>query len=80
MQTRALHPVDPKRNSPIEGVFLTNGDIDHIAGILSMREKQPFVIYGTASVLAEIARNQMFAVVEKRSCRERESISTGRSP
>jgi pyrroloquinoline quinone biosynthesis protein B len=63
MQTRALHPVQSRRGSPIGGVFLTNGDIDHIAGLLSLRENQPFVIYGTEAVLAEIARNQIFAVV-----------------
>jgi pyrroloquinoline quinone biosynthesis protein B len=63
MQTRALHPVQARRGSPIEGVFLTNGDIDHVAGLLSLRENQPFVIYGTESVLTEIARNQMFAAV-----------------
>ena len=63
MQTRALHPVQSRRGSPIGGVFLTNGDIDHIAGLLSLRENQPFVIYGTEAVLAEITRNQIFAVV-----------------
>lgn len=65
MQTRALHPTQARRGSPIEGVFLTNGDIDHVAGLLSLRENQPFVIYGTESVLAEIARNQVFAVVDE---------------
>lgn len=65
IQTRALHPNKTRRGSPIEGVFLTNGDIDHVAGLLSLRENQPFVIYGIESVLAEIARNQMFAVVDK---------------
>ena len=65
LHTRALHPADAKRDSPIEGVFLTNGDIDHVAGLLSMRESQPFAIYGTASVLDEIARNQIFAAVDE---------------
>ena len=77
MQTRALHPADTKRGSPIEGVFLTNGDIDHVAGLLSMRESQPFVIYGTASVLDEIARNQIFAAVDA-NVAPRRSIELGR--
>jgi pyrroloquinoline quinone biosynthesis protein B len=64
MQTPPLHPAKPGRDSPIEGVFLTNGDIDHIAGLLSLRESQPFTIYGTESVLAEIARNEMFAILD----------------
>jgi len=73
IQTRALHP-KTRRGSPIEGVILTNGDIDHVAGLLSLRENQPFAIYGTESVLAEIARNQMFAVVDK-SVVPRQSIT-----
>lgn len=77
MQTRALHPSKTRRSSPIEGVFLTNGDIDHVAGLLSLRENQPFVIYGTESVLAEIARNRMFEVVEK-SVVPRKSITLDR--
>ncbi|MGE0008305.1 MAG: pyrroloquinoline quinone biosynthesis protein PqqB [Parvibaculaceae bacterium] len=65
MRTPALHPPKAGRGSTIEGVFLTNGDIDHTAGLLSLREDQAFVIHGTASVLAEIARNRMFAVVSE---------------
>ncbi len=65
LQTRALHPQGTKRGSPIEGVFLTNGDIDHVAGLLSLRESQPFVIFGTTAVLAEIGRNQIFAAVDE---------------
>lgn len=65
MQTPALHPVDTRRGSPIAGVFLTNGDVDHVAGLLSLRENQPFVIYGTEAVLAELAGNQVFAVVSE---------------
>lgn len=65
MQTCALHPSRTRRSSPIEAVFLTNGDIDHIAGLLSLRENQPFAIFGTEPVLAEIARNQVFTVVDK---------------
>jgi pyrroloquinoline quinone biosynthesis protein B len=77
MHTRALHPADAKRGSPIEGVFLTNGDIDHVVGLLSMRESQPFVIYGTASVLDEIARNQIFAAVDA-NVAPRRSVELGR--
>jgi len=38
-----LHPEDGLRNSPIAGVLLTGGDIDQIAGLLSLRELNPFV-------------------------------------
>src|SRR5262249_59354446 len=33
----ALHPRGP-RHSPIAGILLTNGDLDHCLGLLSLRE------------------------------------------
>jgi len=35
-----LHPRGP-RHSPIAAVVLTNGDLDHILGLLSLRESHP---------------------------------------
>jgi pyrroloquinoline quinone biosynthesis protein B len=48
--TPALHPRNPGRDSPIAGVLLTSGDVDQIAGLLSLRELQPFRIYCTPSI------------------------------
>ena len=48
-QTPALHP-GRVRDSPICGVLLTSADIDQVAGLLSLRELQPFRIYCTASL------------------------------
>ncbi len=45
----ALHP-RRLRDSPIEGILLTNGDLDHTLGLLSLRESQPLVIYATEAV------------------------------
>jgi pyrroloquinoline quinone biosynthesis protein B len=39
-----------KRHSPIAGLLLTNGDLDHCLGLLSLRESHPLVVYATASV------------------------------
>jgi len=64
--TPALHP-DPEggaRNSPIKAVVLTNGDVDAIAGLLTMREGQPFTIYGSARVLDVLASNSIFNVLD----------------
>ncbi len=44
-----LHPRGP-RQSPIEGVLLTNGDLDHCLGLLSLRESHPLLVYATESV------------------------------
>lgn len=73
-QTPALQPRRGVRHSPISGVVLTNGDVDHVAGLLSLRERQPFVLYATARVLAALAANPIFGVlredlVERRALR-----------
>src|SRR5258706_1267732 len=45
----ALHPREP-RHSPIAGVVLTNGDMDHVLGLLSLRESHPLTVYATEEV------------------------------
>jgi pyrroloquinoline quinone biosynthesis protein B len=44
-----LHPRAP-RHSPIAGIVLTNGDLDHCLGLLSLRESHPLALYATRSV------------------------------
>jgi len=58
--TRALQPRDGLRHSPIAAVVLTGAEIDQIAGLLNLRERQPFVLYGTPECLAAVAANPMF--------------------
>jgi len=58
--TRALHPRDCLRHSPIAAVVLTGAEIDQIAGLLNLRERQPFALYGTPECLAAVAANPMF--------------------
>jgi pyrroloquinoline quinone biosynthesis protein B len=41
-----------RRHSPIAGILLTNGDLDHCLGLLSLRESHPLVVYATESVSA----------------------------
>jgi pyrroloquinoline quinone biosynthesis protein B len=38
------------RDTPIAAVILTNGDLDHVLGLFSLRESQPFAIYATEAV------------------------------
>ena len=46
IQTPQLHPSpthqEGVRNSPIKAVIVTNADVDNIAGLLNLREKQAF--------------------------------------
>jgi pyrroloquinoline quinone biosynthesis protein B len=51
--TPALHPRGASRHSPIAGVFLTNGDVDHVVGLLTLREQQAFTIYGAGATLGQ---------------------------
>lgn len=62
--TPALHP-DPAhlRHTPIAGVILTNGEVDSVAGLLSMREGSSFGIWGPPKVLDTLAANPIFGVL-----------------
>ncbi len=51
------------RGSPIKAVVLTNGDVDHIAGLMNLREAQPFSIYATPRVLDVIKSNSVFGIL-----------------
>ena len=55
----------PLRSSPIKAVVLTNADVDHIAGLLSLREGQPFTLYGSERVLNTLASNSIFEVLNR---------------
>ncbi|MCV3737769.1 pyrroloquinoline quinone biosynthesis protein PqqB [Rhizobium sp. TRM96647] len=72
--TRELQPGEdgPLRASPIRAVVLTNADVDHIAGLLSLRERHRFVIYATARVLRVLAENSIFNVLDGELVERRE--------
>ena len=65
-QTPELQPAAdaPLRSTPIRAVVLTNADVDHVAGLLSLRERQPFAIYASAQVLAALEANSIFNVLD----------------
>ncbi|HMM77779.1 MAG TPA: pyrroloquinoline quinone biosynthesis protein PqqB [Gammaproteobacteria bacterium] len=53
----------PLRASPIQAVVLTNADVDHVTGLLTLREAQAFNLYATAKVLGVLAANSIFNVL-----------------
>jgi len=57
------HADEGARNSPIEAVLLTNADVDHVAGLLSLRESQAFTLYAADRVLNTLNRNSIFNVL-----------------
>jgi len=54
----ALHPRGP-RHSPIAGILLTNGDLDHCLGLLSLRESHRLSVYATARVRHGFTENNV---------------------
>src|SRR5919106_3620473 len=63
LATPALHPKTAPRHSPIAAVVLTNGDIDHVAGLLTLRESHRFALFATAAILDVLAANPIFAAL-----------------
>jgi len=76
----ALHPRGKTRGSPIRAILLTGAEIDQVAGLLSLREREPFILYASASALSLIEGNSVFgvlppAMVARRTIRSGESYA-----
>jgi pyrroloquinoline quinone biosynthesis protein B len=59
-------PAGGLRSSPIASIVLTNADVDHVVGLFSLREGVAFTLYGSATVLAALAANPIYAVLDPR--------------
>lgn len=59
----SMHPPS-LRGSPMRAVVLTNGDIDHVAGLLTLREKTPFTVYATSETLGVLDHDSVFCVLD----------------
>ncbi len=51
------------RGSPAKAVVVTNADVDHIAGLLSLREGTGFDLWASAETQAVLAANSVFRVL-----------------
>ncbi len=65
LTTPALQPQTGLRSTPIAAILLTNGDIDHIAGLLTLREKQAYDLYATPAVLEVLQHNKIFDAIDR---------------
>lgn len=66
--TPQLHPKPGAlRHTPIAGVILTNSEVDAVTGLLSMREGSPFTVYAHEKVLAILASNNIFNVLNEKN-------------
>ncbi len=76
-QTACLHPSD-LRTLPLCSVLVTNGDIDHVAGLLTLREMQPFSLYATGAIHEVLSKNTIFDALNS-SVVDRQTIATEQS-
>ena len=60
----APQPGQGARSSPISAVVLTNADVDHVAGLLSLRESFTFDLHASERVLGVLAANPIFDVLD----------------
>jgi pyrroloquinoline quinone biosynthesis protein B len=63
-QTPALWPRVAGRDSPISGVVLIGGDVDAIAGLLVLRERQNLTVYAPRPLLNLLDTNRIFDVLD----------------
>ncbi len=75
-QTPELHPRSGLRSTPIRGVVLTGGDVDVIAGLLTLREREPFSVFASRRILDILDANPIFEVLA-RDVVERRQVGLG---
>ena len=63
--TPELHPRSGVRSSPIRSVILTGADVDALAGLLTLRERQHFTVWASDYVLAAVEANPIFGVLDR---------------
>jgi len=72
-----LSPRTVPRDTPIQAILLTNAELDHIAGLLSLRESQPLCFYSTRQVRDWVLEtNVVFRVVCSSAQRTWKVVST----
>jgi pyrroloquinoline quinone biosynthesis protein B len=68
------------RGSPVKALVLTNADVDHIAGLLSLREGTGFDLWASAETHAVIAGSPVFGVMSELVVRREMALDQGFAP
>jgi pyrroloquinoline quinone biosynthesis protein B len=63
LATPRLQPRTELRDSPIAAVVLTGAEVDQVAGLLTLRERQAFTVLATGDTLAALADSPIFGVL-----------------
>ncbi len=74
LNNEQMHPKKDLRHSPISGVVLTNGDVDHVAGLLTLRERQNLSVYAHKRVHSVLKSNSIFNVLNPEYVDRREMM------
>jgi pyrroloquinoline quinone biosynthesis protein B len=61
--TPVLQPRAGTRDTPIAAVVLTGAEVDQVAGLLALRERQNFTVLATSETLAALDANPIFRVL-----------------
>lgn len=68
------------RGSPVRAVVVTNADVDHIAGLFSLREGTGFDLWASAETHAVIAGSPVFGVLSDVVARREIALDEGFTP
>lgn len=68
------------RGSPVKAVVVTNADVDHIAGLLSLREGSAFDLWASAETHAVIAGSPVFGVLSEVVARREMALDQAFAP
>jgi pyrroloquinoline quinone biosynthesis protein B len=63
LATPALRPRTGLRSSPIAAIVLTGAEVDQVAGLLTLRERQDFTVFATSDTMAALDANPIFGVL-----------------
>jgi pyrroloquinoline quinone biosynthesis protein B len=66
LQPRVELANNAQRQSPIAGAVFANADVDHVLGLLLLRELQPLCVYATQSIRRILTEdNSMFGMLQR---------------
>jgi pyrroloquinoline quinone biosynthesis protein B len=71
-----LQPSGRTRGTPIRDIVLTSGDIDHIGGLLSLRERGRFSVLASTEVLEILDSNPIYDVLDREQV-SRQALAVG---
>ncbi len=73
----SLWPKPDDSTAPLHGVFLTDAELDHTLGLLSLRQTSELHVYGTAAVRTLLSRSGLLPTLESYTVVRWHEVSPG---